>query len=107
LHQHCRVAKNGQQQILETASQNPGVGRCRPLLRRGQQAPLTPSTEMFSAAALEPALAHGVPGVLAFAKEFFVAHDRLVRMKSPPVLHVGLIVGYSDHEAGGANGPFL
>src|SRR5438067_9245286 len=61
----------------------------------------------WSAAASEPTFAHGIAGVLAFAEEFFICHDRLVWMKSPPVLHVGLIVGDPNHQPGGANGPFL
>src|SRR5260370_23142310 len=46
-----------------------------------------------STAAAEAALADSVASVLALHEEFFVCHDRLVRVRLPPMLHLGLIVG--------------
>src|ERR1700719_2486506 len=67
----------------------------------------TESPAIGSAAASEPTASDGVAGVLALAEELLVAHDRLVRMQRPPMLHVGLIVGNPDHQTGGPDRPFL
>jgi hypothetical protein len=53
--------------------------------------------DLRSTAAAEAALADSVASVLALHEEFFVCHDRLVRMRLPAMLHVGLIVGNADH----------
>src|SRR6266481_156843 len=60
-----------------------------------------------STAAAEAALADSVASVLALHEEFFVRHDRLVRMRLPAMLHVGLIVGNADHQTRGAYRPFF
>src|SRR5689334_23804171 len=44
-----------------------------------------------SAAASEPTPSHSITGVLAFAEERLIGHDRVVRMECPLVLDVGLI----------------
>src|ERR1700687_4952994 len=60
-----------------------------------------------STAAAEAALADREASVLALHEEFFVGHDRLVRMLLPAMRHIGLIVGDADHQTRGAYRPFL
>src|SRR5664279_5851870 len=60
-----------------------------------------------STAAPEAALAESVASVLALHEEFFVRHDRLVRMRLSTMLHVGLIVGNTDHQTCSAYRPFF
>jgi hypothetical protein len=58
-----------------------------------------------SAAASEPTPSDSITGVLAFAEERLIGHDRVVRMECPLVLDVGLIVGDPDHQTGGLGYP--
>jgi len=57
------------------------------------------------AATSEPTPSDSITGVLAFAEERLIGHDRVVRMECPLVLDVGLIVGDPDHQTGGLGYP--
>src|SRR5258708_11970859 len=57
-----------------------------------------PSALVASTAAAEAALADSVASVLAFHEEFFVRHDRLLPMRLPSMLHLGLIVRDGHHQ---------
>lgn len=47
-------------------------------------------------AALRPALT-AIARVLAFAKELFIGHRRLVRMRDPHVFDVVIVIRHADH----------
>src|SRR5262249_31641291 len=83
----------------------PSYHNARSGLSRQSWGPAGPPRASLLAAASEPALADGIAGLLAFAKELHVAHDRLAGMLGPPVRDVGLVVGDADHQRRRRRGP--
>src|SRR5437868_12982348 len=68
----------------------------------GMQAASGPLRQLLSwagsTAASEPAFSHRVAGLLAFAEELHIGHDRLTRMVGPPMRDVGFVIGNADHQ---------
>src|SRR5262245_4292923 len=52
-----------------------------------------------STAASKPTFPNLVSGLLAFAKEFYIRHNRLVGMVRPTMYDVCLVIGNTDHQA--------
>src|SRR5262249_32291719 len=59
----------------------------------------------LSAAASKPTLLNGVAGLLAFAEELHIRHDRLVGMVRPPMRNVCLVIRNTDHQTRSARAP--